>query len=389
MSNKGNHVIVGGRKFSNYVYQYLLSRFKEAFSHSSLSVEQAFQDLERYSLVIETSMDLRASEYYDLLPIGEKNKIRDILHQIIVFKGSVFGVFSEKLTGDQRQIERLYNEHFKYFEKYLYYYLKFDKDGNFDKVATLHNLDILFLNLPRRRAAYTRAYNMKKDNLNAFDFAMKLDKITVPDVIKINSIVNYSDPDKVDGFKKTNNDILSSSFTPVDKENVPFEMQKLFRDYENGFGLEIQNPYEANIPYEEKMKRLYTLFEREAIFHIRFERIHPFNDGNGRTGRIIMNYHLLKQHLAPVLITEVLSDDYKKYINEYNVHELTKLLLSSSSQLLTNWVSIGKSDLHIRRNDISTANDRLAILDEFEDNDEFKVKRRKSLINRFNNFTLF
>ena len=249
--------------------------------------------------------------------------------------------------------------------------------------------DILFLNLPRRRAAYTRAYNMKKDNLNAFDFAMKLDKITVPDVIKINSIVNYSDPDKVDGFKKTNNDILSSSFTPVDKENVPFEMQKLFRDYETGFGLEIQNPYEANIPYEEKMKRLYTLFEREAIFHIRFERIHPFNDGNGRTGRIIMNYHLLKQHLAPVLITEVLSDDYKKYINEYNVHELTKLLLSSSSQLLTNWVSIGKSDLHIRRNDISTANDRLAILDEFEDNDEFKVKRRKSLINRFNNFTLF
>lgn len=43
-------------------------------------------------------------------------------------------------------------------------------------------------------------------------------------------------------------------------------------------------------------------FEREARFHIRFERIHPFEDGNGRTGRILVNRGLLGEGLAPVVV---------------------------------------------------------------------------------------
>ncbi|MGH2087662.1 Fic family protein [Aerococcus urinaeequi] len=36
--------------------------------------------------------------------------------------------------------------------------------------------------------------------------------------------------------------------------------------------------------------------------HIQFERIHPFSDGNGRTGRMIMNYSLLQQGFPPLII---------------------------------------------------------------------------------------
>ena len=43
-------------------------------------------------------------------------------------------------------------------------------------------------------------------------------------------------------------------------------------------------------------------FLREAKFHIRFERIHPFEDGNGRTGRILINRGLMRAGLAPVVI---------------------------------------------------------------------------------------
>ena len=43
-------------------------------------------------------------------------------------------------------------------------------------------------------------------------------------------------------------------------------------------------------------------FLREAKFHIRFERIHPFEDGNGRTGRILINRGLMQAGLAPVVI---------------------------------------------------------------------------------------
>ena len=43
-------------------------------------------------------------------------------------------------------------------------------------------------------------------------------------------------------------------------------------------------------------------FLREARFHVRFERIHPFEDGNGRTGRILLNRGLMQAGLAPVVI---------------------------------------------------------------------------------------
>ena len=47
-------------------------------------------------------------------------------------------------------------------------------------------------------------------------------------------------------------------------------------------------------------------------WHIRFEKIHPFEDGNGRVGRIIMNYQRLKQGL-PLLVIHVGEEQQEYY----------------------------------------------------------------------------
>ena len=44
-------------------------------------------------------------------------------------------------------------------------------------------------------------------------------------------------------------------------------------------------------------------------FHVAFERIHPFQDGNGRVGRLIMFKECLKYNIVPFII----EDEYKMY----------------------------------------------------------------------------
>lgn len=47
-----------------------------------------------------------------------------------------------------------------------------------------------------------------------------------------------------------------------------------------------------------------------ALFHYRFVRIHPFDDGNGRTARILMNFILLQHGLPPVVIKTEDKENY-------------------------------------------------------------------------------
>ena len=47
-------------------------------------------------------------------------------------------------------------------------------------------------------------------------------------------------------------------------------------------------------------------------YHIKFERIHPFSDGNGRTGRLVMLALMLENNLTPFVITV---EDRAKYMD--------------------------------------------------------------------------
>ena len=52
-------------------------------------------------------------------------------------------------------------------------------------------------------------------------------------------------------------------------------------------------------------------------FHYEFEKIHPFQDGNGRVGRLIMLKECLKHNIVPVIITEDLKFYYYRGLKEY------------------------------------------------------------------------
>ena len=51
-------------------------------------------------------------------------------------------------------------------------------------------------------------------------------------------------------------------------------------------------------------------FEAAVLFHFHFERIHPFNDGNGRTGRELLNYQLQRGGYPPFILSGAERDRY-------------------------------------------------------------------------------
>lgn len=53
-------------------------------------------------------------------------------------------------------------------------------------------------------------------------------------------------------------------------------------------------------------------------FHVKFERIHPFGDGNGRVGRIIMFKECLKNNIMPFIILDQNKPYYIRGLKEYN-----------------------------------------------------------------------
>ncbi len=55
--------------------------------------------------------------------------------------------------------------------------------------------------------------------------------------------------------------------------------------------------------------------------HARFEQIHPFADGNGRVGRMIMTAMLLKTNFAPAVIKQEIKHLYYSYLNKAQVKE--------------------------------------------------------------------
>ena len=67
----------------------------------------------------------------------------------------------------------------------------------------------------------------------------------------------------------------------------------------------------------EARKSKMTTVERIARFHLEFEGIHPFIDGNGRTGRLILNLELIKEGFPPI---NVKFTDRKRYYDAFDAY---------------------------------------------------------------------
>ncbi len=99
---------------------------------------------------------------------------------------------------------------------------------------------------------------------------------------------------KTGDYKMIENEVGGSE--TVKPEEVAAEMKTLLADYNS----------KSEITFDDILD-----------FHVRFESIHPFQDGNGRVGRLIMFKECLKHNIVPFIITEELKMFYYRGIKEW------------------------------------------------------------------------
>lgn len=74
------------------------------------------------------------------------------------------------------------------------------------------------------------------------------------------------------------------------------------------------------------------IFTKIAKYHVEFEKIHPFEDGNGRTGRLLINYELLKNNLPPVVIVKEDRVKYFELLRNNDVNHFSEWLKDLSTR---------------------------------------------------------
>lgn len=75
-------------------------------------------------------------------------------------------------------------------------------------------------------------------------------------------------------------------------------------------------------------------------FHVQFERIHPFQDGNGRVGRMIMFRECLNNNIMPFYIEDRNKDFYIRGLREYQLHNDKGYLLDTCLNSQDNYIKL-------------------------------------------------
>lgn len=84
---------------------------------------------------------------------------------------------------------------------------------------------------------------------------------------------------------------------------------------------------------EEEKKELHPVV-LAAMLHYKFVRIHPFDDGNGRVSRLLMNYVLFKNNLPPIIIKTDDKRNYLSALNRADVGDLDSFIQYICNQLI-------------------------------------------------------
>lgn len=180
-------------------------------------------------------------------------------------------------------------------------------EGN--TLTQAETISILLHNyIPRNMSE--REYYEVKNYKKAFEFLLEAEKDLTSEIIKkYNKFIMENLREDNGVFKKVQNIILGSDF----ETTKPYLIPTVIEDWCQNLKYRLNNAKTD----EEKIEIILDQ-------HIKFEKIHPFSDGNGRTGRLLIIHSCLKEDILPIIIPKEEKGKYINILHTENLNEFKK-----------------------------------------------------------------
>jgi len=175
-------------------------------------------------------------------------------------------------------------------------------EGNTINLAEAKNL--LQDGLTPKDKTLREIYDLQNTEKVFFEIIRLKEKLNREFIIKIHdSLMENIDPRK--GYRTVDIRVIKSNFDATPSVYVKTDMNLLLKWY------------------RENESKLHPLV-LAVIFHHKFEKIHPFMDGNGRTGRMLLNYILMNKNYPPLIIHKATRKEYLEAMRKADNSELTQ-----------------------------------------------------------------
>jgi len=122
------------------------------------------------------------------------------------------------------------------------------------------------------------------------------------------------------GFRRTMVEVKGSNVLRSEPKQIYMDLYVLLDNYYNIWS------------YMQNQDGIDAVFLKEAQFHIRFLHIHPLEDGNGRTARIISATNLLKAGYSPFIVSVKEKERYNSLIENNDVEGMARLFQELSKK---------------------------------------------------------
>lgn len=149
------------------------------------------------------------------------------------------------------------------------------------------------------------------------DTKAKEQELSLPVILLLHKMLIANIRDDVAGrFRKDNEWVRVANYIAPNPKEVIAKLEKMLAEYS-------ANNHE-------------NIIKRIALLHLTFEHIHPFVDGNGRIGRAINNYLLIREGFVPINIKFIDKKMYYEAFKEFDEKGATKIMEEIVGKALTN-----------------------------------------------------